>query len=77
LKDDHDVVRTSLDDTVPVARISVNLLSSESSCGIGGGKARDTFAFTVFFDPEKAPMKRSRGRRGHQVEGSVRISVTI
>ncbi len=27
--------------------------------GVGGGKAGDTFAFTVFFDPEKAPVNHS------------------
>ncbi len=47
--------------------------------GIGGGKAGDTFAFTVFFDPEKAPVNYSIfGPKftftGKMVEGEITIT---
>jgi hypothetical protein len=46
--------------------------------GIGGGKAGDTFAFTVFFDPKEAPVNYSIfGPRfiftGQMVEGEISI----
>ncbi len=47
--------------------------------GIGGGKAGDTFAFTVFFNPKKAPVNYSIfGPRftftGRMVEGEITIT---
>lgn len=47
--------------------------------GIGGGKAGDSFAFTAFFDPEKAPVNHSIfGPKftftGKMVEGEITIT---
>ncbi len=46
--------------------------------GVGGGKANDSFAFTVYFDPEKAPINYSIFGpeftfTGQMVEGEVTI----
>ena len=46
--------------------------------GIGGGKAGDTFAFTAFFDPVKAPVNHGIfGPKftftGKMVEGEITI----